>query len=170
MRTINHHKHCKQSLVFHSEPLFRLHIWYYTLHVHLMNILLLILVIYFVSMSFNKITQYTLDPGFVNWYCCNPVFLFIVFGENKLNWTELNWSSRFLTLANSLKVSIISFVATSLCMGAPQFFIHASSTLEWQTNMRRWSNHNNNAGNFICNKQCLSTEEFEPSFSKQWKT
>ena len=114
------------------------------------------------------ISQYTLDPGLVNLYCCNPVFLFIVFGENK---TELNWTEVVgffnLTLANSLKVSIISFVATSLCMGAPQFFIHASSTLEWQTNMRRWSNHNNNAGNFICNKQCLSTEEFEPSFSKQ---
>ena len=33
------------------------------------------------------ISQYTLDPGLVNLYCCNPVFLFIVFGENK---TELN--------------------------------------------------------------------------------
>ena len=133
-----------------------------------MNILLFILVIYFLSMSFNNITQYTcmLDLGLVNWYCCNPVFLFIVFEENKLNWTEVVGFFN-LTLANSLKVSIISFVATSLCMGAPQFFIHASSTLEWQANMRWWSNHNNNAGNFICNKQCLSTEESAALFSKQ---
>ena len=27
-----------QLLVLHSEPLLRLYIWYYTLHVHLMNI------------------------------------------------------------------------------------------------------------------------------------
>lgn len=37
--------------------------------------------------------------------------------------------SFILTLASSLKQSMISFVATSLCIGAPQFFTHASNTL-----------------------------------------
>ena len=36
-----------------------------------------------------------------------------------------------LTLASSLNESIMSLVATSLCMGAPQFFTQASNTLAW---------------------------------------
>jgi len=36
-----------------------------------------------------------------------------------------------LTLASSLNESIMSLVATSLCMEAPQFFTQASNTFAW---------------------------------------